>query len=59
VRLCADLSYEPGCWYTKKQYALRCAILYSGSQLGSAFGNLLAIGILKLDGKSGLAGWRW
>ncbi|KAG7528709.1 hypothetical protein FFLO_05970 [Filobasidium floriforme] len=47
------------CWYTKKQFALRTAILYSGSQLGNAFGPLLAIAILELDGAHGLAGWRW
>ncbi|KAL4939440.1 hypothetical protein BDV06DRAFT_225039 [Aspergillus oleicola] len=46
-------------FYTRKQYALRTAILYSGSQLGNAFGGLFAIGILKLDGRSGLEGWRW
>ncbi|KAL2827328.1 major facilitator superfamily domain-containing protein [Aspergillus cavernicola] len=46
-------------FYTRKQYALRTAILYSGSQLGNAFGGLFAIGILKLDGKSGMEGWRW
>jgi hypothetical protein len=39
--------------------ALRTAVLYSGSQLGNAFGTLLAIGILKLDGHHGLQGWRW
>ena len=39
--------------------ALRTAILYSGSQLGNAFGTLLAIGILELDGHAGLEGWRW
>ncbi|OGE47625.1 hypothetical protein PENARI_c040G01596 [Penicillium arizonense] len=46
-------------FYTRKQYALRTAILYSGSQLGNAFGGLFAVAILKLDGKHGLEGWRW
>lgn len=46
-------------FYNRKQYAFRAALFYSGSQLGNAFGGLLAIGILKLDGKHGLAGWRW
>ncbi|KAI4762782.1 MFS general substrate transporter [Aureobasidium sp. EXF-3400] len=46
-------------FYNRKQIALRTAILYSGSQLGNAFGTLLAIGILKLDGHHGLQGWRW
>ncbi|KAF9690875.1 hypothetical protein EKO04_010933 [Ascochyta lentis] len=46
-------------FYNRKQYALRAALFYSGSQLGNAFGGLLAIAILKLDGKHGLAGWRW
>lgn len=38
---------------------MRTAILYSGSQLGNAFGGLFAIAILKLDGAHGLEGWRW
>lgn len=46
-------------FYTRKQYAFRVAILYSGSQLGNAFGGLFAIAILKLDGRYGLEGWRW
>lgn len=46
-------------FYTRKQIAFRTAILYSGSQLGNAFGTLLAIGITQLDGSHGLAGWRW
>lgn len=46
-------------FYNRKQYALRAAILYSGSQLGNAFGGLFAIGILTLDGSHGIAGWRW
>lgn len=46
-------------FYNRKQFAFRTAILYSGSQLGNAFGGLFAIGILRLDGAHGLAGWRW
>ncbi|CAG7940037.1 unnamed protein product [Penicillium salamii] len=46
-------------FYSKKQFALRTAILYSGSQLGNAFGGLFAVAILKLDGVHGLEGWRW
>lgn len=46
-------------FYNRRQIAFRTAILYSGSQLGNAFGTLLAIGILKLDGAHGLEGWRW
>jgi len=38
---------------------MRTAIMYSGSQLGNAFGGLFAVAILKLDGKHGLEGWRW
>ncbi|KAG6354345.1 hypothetical protein INS49_004362 [Diaporthe citri] len=46
-------------FYNRKQYAFRAALFYSGSQLGNAFGGLLAIGNLELDGKHGLEGWRW
>jgi MFS family permease len=51
--------YYMSLFYSRKQYAFRVAVLYSGSQLGNAFGGLFAIGILKLDGKHGLQGWRW
>jgi sugar phosphate permease len=47
------------CFYTKKQIALRSAILYSGSQIGNAFGGLLALAILQADGRHGIEGWRW
>ncbi|KAL7410787.1 major facilitator superfamily domain-containing protein [Mrakia frigida] len=51
--------YFLSCWYTRGQFAFRCAVLYSGSQIGNAFGGLLAIAILKMDGLAGLEGWRW
>lgn len=46
-------------FYNRQQFALRTAILYSGSQIGNAFGGLFAIAILELDGAHGLEGWRW
>ncbi|CAD6589101.1 MAG: hypothetical protein TREMPRED_005266 [Tremellales sp. Tagirdzhanova-0007] len=46
-------------FYEKKKMALRTAIMYSGSQIGNAFGGLFALAILRLDGKYGLEGWRW
>ena len=46
-------------FYEKKQMALRTAILYSGSQVGNAFGGLFALAILQLEGAHGIEGWRW
>lgn len=51
--------YYLSIFYNREQYAFRAALLYSGSQLGNAFGGLLGIAILKLDGVRGLQGWRW
>ncbi|KAL4899823.1 hypothetical protein BDW74DRAFT_188855 [Aspergillus multicolor] len=51
--------YYLSMFYSRKQYAFRAALFYSGSQLGNAIGGLFAIGILKLDGRHGLSGWRW
>lgn len=46
-------------FYTRKQLALRTSLLYSGSQIGNAFGGLFALACLQLDGAHGLEGWRW
>ena len=52
--------YLLSCWYTKKELALRYAILYSGLVLATATSGLLAAAIFAgLDGASGLPGWRW
>jgi MFS family permease len=61
-----EAAYFPGClyflscWYTRKELALRTAMLYSGSLLSGAFGGLIAAGILDgMDGVRGLSAWRW
>lgn len=46
-------------FYTKAQLALRTSILYSGLQLGNAFGGLFALAVFNLDGAHHIAGWRW
>ncbi|KAI8650837.1 MFS domain-containing protein [Fusarium keratoplasticum] len=52
--------YLLSCWYTKKELALRTAVLYSGLVLATAFSGLLAAGIFAgLSGARGLSGWRW
>ncbi|KAJ7187888.1 putative pantothenate transporter [Mycena filopes] len=51
--------YYLSMFYNRKQYTVRVALLYSGSQLGNAFGGLLAVAILKADGRHGIEGWRW
>ena len=57
--------YYPGAlfmlsiFYTRKEIATRISILYTGNILATAFAGLIALGIFKLDGAAGLAGWRW
>jgi MFS family permease len=62
----AEAPFFPGavfllsCYYTRKELALRTAILYSGLILATAFSGLLAAGIFEgLDQVGGLAGWQW
>ncbi|KAL5614069.1 hypothetical protein FOVSG1_003132 [Fusarium oxysporum f. sp. vasinfectum] len=52
--------YLLSCWYTRKELALRYAVLYSGLVLATAISGLLAAGVFAgLSGAHGLAGWRW
>ncbi|KAF9565579.1 MFS general substrate transporter [Agrocybe pediades] len=47
-------------WYTRKELALRSAILYTGFITSNAFGSLMAAGILSgMEGKLGIRAWRW
>ena len=46
-------------FYERTKIGTRNALLYIGCLAGLAFGNLFALGIIQLDGKHGIAGWRW
>jgi MFS family permease len=51
--------YMLSSWYTRKELALRTAVLYSGLVLATAFSGLIAAGVFAgLEGKGGLAGWQ-
>lgn len=48
------------CWYTQKEMALRCAILYSAQTLAFCSAGLIAAAVFAtLEKAHGLAGWQW
>ncbi|CAK7231238.1 hypothetical protein SBRCBS47491_007863 [Sporothrix bragantina] len=51
--------YYLSAWYTKKEIGKRLAALFMFQMLGSAFGGFIAAACLTLDGRYGIAGWRW
>ncbi|KAI5865657.1 MFS general substrate transporter [Durotheca rogersii] len=51
--------YFLGAWYTSKELGKRLAALFIFQMLGSAFGGFVAAACLTLDGRYGIAGWRW
>ncbi|KAI0160240.1 MFS general substrate transporter [Xylariaceae sp. FL1272] len=53
------VNYYLSCWYKRSEFGIRAAIFFSAAALAGSFGGLLAAAIEKLDGKGGLAGWRW
>ncbi|SPO07182.1 related to putative tartrate transporter [Cephalotrichum gorgonifer] len=47
-------------WYTRAELTRRVSWFYSGNALANMFGGLLGAAILgDLEGKLGIAGWRW
>lgn len=53
------LTYLISTWYPRREQQLRFAFLQSGEVVGLATGNIVNFGLNHLDGKAGLAGWRW
>lgn len=46
-------------WYKRSEAQKRFTIFFGATSLAGAFGGLLAYAISRLDGKAGLADWRW
>ncbi|KAF2194634.1 retrograde regulation protein 2 [Zopfia rhizophila CBS 207.26] len=46
-------------WYKREELGVRISYLYIAAALSSAFGGLIAFGILYMDGTAGYPGWRW
>ncbi|EXJ83950.1 hypothetical protein A1O3_04617 [Capronia epimyces CBS 606.96] len=46
-------------WYKRYELQKRMAVFYAAASLSGAFSGLLAFAIEKMDGISGLAGWKW
>jgi MFS family permease len=53
------LSYLISTWYTRKEQQLRFAFLQSGEVTVMGLGGFLNYGLNGLNGRAGLAGWRW
>ncbi|KAH7398819.1 major facilitator superfamily domain-containing protein [Phaeosphaeria sp. MPI-PUGE-AT-0046c] len=52
--------YLMSCWYTRRELALRTAILYSGLVLAQAFSGLIAAGVFSgMTGLAAIEGWKW
>ncbi|KAK7006162.1 major facilitator superfamily domain-containing protein [Favolaschia claudopus] len=60
-----EAGFYPGCvyllstWYPRYELQKRNALFYLIGSTASAFGGILAYGLMQLDGKGGLEGWRW
>lgn len=52
--------YLMSCWYTRRELALRTALLYSGLVLAQAFSGLIAAGVFHgMSDAAGVKGWQW
>jgi MFS family permease len=60
-----EAGFYPGCvyllstWYPRYELQKRNAGFYLIGSMASAFGGILAYGLMQLTGKAGLEGWRW
>jgi sugar phosphate permease len=52
--------YLMSCWYTRRELALRVAVLFTGLTLAQAFSGLIAAAVFAtLEQAHGIAGWKW
>ncbi|KAI0379557.1 MFS general substrate transporter [Hypomontagnella monticulosa] len=51
--------YLTSMYYKRHEFQTRISFFFCSTVIGGAFGGLLAYAIASLDGRNGLAGWRW
>jgi MFS family permease len=60
-----EAGFYPGCvyllstWYPRFELQKRNAVFYLIGSMASAFAGILAYGLMQLNGRCGLSGWRW
>ncbi|KAF1809799.1 MFS general substrate transporter [Eremomyces bilateralis CBS 781.70] len=60
-----EAGFFPGCvylissWYERYQVQQRIAWFYAVNVVSNGFGNILAYGLIQMEGVGGLRGWRW
>lgn len=60
-----EAGFYPGCvyllstWYPRYELQKRNAVFYLIGSMASAFAGILAYGLMQLNGRAGLTGWRW
>ncbi|KAB5576340.1 phthalate transporter [Coniochaeta sp. 2T2.1] len=60
-----EAGFYPGCvyllstWYPRFELQKRNAVFYLIGSMASAFGGILAYGLMQLNGHANLEGWRW
>lgn len=53
------LTYLISVWYTRHEQQVRFALLQSGEVVIQSTGSIVNYGLNHLDGRAGMAGWRW
>ncbi|TGZ77489.1 MFS general substrate transporter [Ascodesmis nigricans] len=51
--------YLVSCWYVRYEVQKRMAAFYLVSVVVGGFSNILAYGLMQMDGLGGVEGWRW
>jgi MFS family permease len=60
-----EAGFYPGCvyllstWYPRYELQKRNAVFYLIGSMASAFAGILAYGLMQLNGRDNLSGWRW
>ncbi|WYZ46813.1 hypothetical protein EsH8_IX_001038 [Colletotrichum jinshuiense] len=60
-----EAGFFPSCvyllstWYTRYEVGKRYSVFYLLGCVASAFAGILAYGLMQLNGREGLTGWRW